>query len=162
MMVVRILFVIFLFISLGSFAQSPVIPDFQFTRMDNGKPYLRKDLDKKKSTLFLFIDVECHHCQLAVTEYNANYKKLSSVAVVMVTMFKKEAVTPFLKKYGPDLSKMKNFTILSDTKYEFIGKFRPAKYPAMLLYGANQKLILYSDEDKDIPTFIKMISAQKS
>jgi len=43
-----------------------------------------------------------------------------------------------------------------DVYNQFIGRFLPKKYPSMFLFGANRQLILYSDEESDIPTFINI------
>jgi peroxiredoxin len=158
----RILVVIFLFFCAGVSAQSPVVPDFSLTRMDNGKPFQRKDLAANKRTLFLFLDAECSHCQDALTQYNMHYKELGSLAVYLVSMNKKESVVPFLTKFGHDISQMKNVTVLLDTKYEFVTKFKPTQYPGMFLYSSSQRLELYSHENKDIPVVLSKISTGKT
>jgi hypothetical protein len=158
----RILVFIFLFFYNGVSAQSPVVPDFQLTRMDNGKAWQRKDMDAGKPTLFLFLDAECSHCQDALTQFNTHYKELGSVAVYLVSMNKKESVVPFLAKFGKDISHMKNATVLLDNKYEFVTKFKPTQYPGMFLYSPNQRLELYSHENKDIPVFLSKIGTEKS
>ena len=157
----RILVVIFLFFAGNVSAQSPVVPDFSLTRMDNGKVYQRKDLVANKRTLFLFLDSECSHCQDALKEYNSHFKELGSVAVYLVSMNKKESVVPFLTKFGNDISHMKNVTILLDTKYEFVTKFKPTQYPGMFLYSPSQRLEMYSHENKDIPNILAKISQAK-
>ena len=158
----RILVIIFLFFYHDISAQSQVVPEFSLARMDNGKPFQRKDLESNKSTLFLFLDTECSHCQEALSTFNANYKQLGSITVILVSMKKKASVVPFLKKYGVDISQMKNTTILLDDRYEFITKFKPVQYPGMFLYSPSQHLILYSHKDADIPDFISKINAEKS
>jgi peroxiredoxin len=157
----RILVVIFLFFAGSVSAQSPVVPDFSLTRMDNGKPYQRKDMVTNKPTLFLFLDAECSHCQDALTQYNTHYKELGSVAVYLVSMNKKESVVPFLAKFGKDISHMKNATVLLDNKYEFVTKFKPIQYPGMFLYSSSQRLEMYSHENKDIPVILAKISPVK-
>jgi len=68
-------------------------------------------------------------------------------------------VDPFLKQYGDKLIVKKNVTVLADEKNQFIGKFLPKKFPAMFLFGTNNQLIIYSDEEKEIPLFIQKIKS---
>jgi len=158
----RLLFIIFLFFVGSVSAQSPVVPDFSLTRMDNGKLFQRKDMVANKRTLFLFLDSECSHCQDALKEYNTHYKQLGSVTVYLVSMNKKESVVPFLAKFGKDISQMKNATVLLDNKYEFVTKFKPTQYPGMFLYSPSQRLEMYSHENKDIPNILAKISPAKT
>ena len=158
----RILVVIFLFFAGNVSAQSPVVPDFSLNRMDNGKIFQRKDMVANKQTLFLFLDAECSHCQDALKMYNTHYKELGSVAVYLVSMNKKESVIPFLTMFGNDISKMKNLTVLLDTKYEFVTKFKPTQYPGMFLYSPSQRLEFYSHENNDIPVFLSKIGTEKA
>jgi thiol-disulfide isomerase/thioredoxin len=144
----------------SSSAQVKSIPDFSFTRLDNGAIFKAENVPTGKKTLFVFFDTECPHCMQAITEYNNKEKLLNNINIILLTRDAKEAVQPFLKKYGPVLSVKKNTTVLSDKNNQFIGKFLPRKFPSMFLFDAAKRLMIYSDEEKDIPVILQMISAK--
>jgi len=127
--------------------------------MDNGAEVTKKNVVPGKKTLFVFFDTECSHCRMAITEYNAQNKQLNDINIFLITRDAKNVVDAFLKQYGDKLITKKNLTVLADTQNQFIGKFLPKKYPAMFLFGANSQLILYSDEEKEIPVFLEKIKS---
>ena len=149
----NILFALLLVSGLAS-AQVKTIPDFKFIRIDNGTAYTPSNLAPGKKTFFIFFDTECPHCFRAITEYNKNHLAMNNLNIVMVTMSRKDVVLDFLKKVGPALSTKKNTVVTLDIYNHFIGRFLPKKYPSMFLFGSNKQLILYSDEESDIPNFI--------
>lgn len=151
----RVLFsALLVMLSLVAFSQAKTVPPFNFQRLDNGKPFTEADLTKGKKLMFLFFDAECSHCQDAVSIYNKEEKKLNDAAIYMITKNTATSAAEFLKRYAPSLSKKKNVTILYDGSNQFIARFLPKKYPSMFLYDKNRKLVIYSDEEKDIATII--------
>lgn len=144
----------FLLISGMATAQVKNIPDFKFVRMDNGVEFTSKNLTPGKKTFFIFFDTECPHCFRAITEYNKNHQSMNNLNIVIVTRDRKDVAMEFLKRVGPILHTKKNAVVVLDAYNQFIGRFLPKKYPSMFLFGANRQLILYSDEESDIPTFI--------
>jgi hypothetical protein len=61
--------------------------------------------------------------------------------------------------YGKALTTMKNVTLLQDRDHVFIPLFKPTKYPAMFVYGADQRLRIYSSEEQDIPKIFSMLKS---
>ena len=70
-------------------------------------------------------------------------------------------IDKFMQKYGNNLYGSKNVTLLQDLRNEFILKFKPRKYPSMLLYSASQKLLLYDDEPGNIANFLQRINSNQ-
>ena len=138
-------------------AQVKTLPEFSLQRVSDGTAYTRKNVPEGKKTFFLFFDTECPHCMRATSAYNAHAKELSATSVILVTMDPKEAVMAFLNKYGVNLYGKKNVTLLFDPNRQFIARFLPRKFPAMYLFNAKGDLLLYSDEEKDVPQFIQQI-----
>ncbi|MFZ9660518.1 MAG: TlpA family protein disulfide reductase [Chitinophagaceae bacterium] len=152
--------VIFFVIGSHSFAQSVIIPDFRFARMDNGKDFVKKDIPAGKKTLFVFFDITCPHCKMALTQYNEKSKYLNDINIILITKDDKTEVQQFLNKVAGNLIIKKNLTILSDTYNQFVWKFKPSKYPSMFLYTSKQTLIKYSDEESDVSEFVKLITSK--
>jgi peroxiredoxin len=156
----RVLFSIFFFLVTSSvFSQVRSLPEFRFFRMDNGAEVTHKNVTAGKKTLFVFFDTECPHCRVAITEYNHNQAKLNDINVFLITRDQKSVVNAFLNEVGSKLIVKKNVTVLSDNQNQFIGKFLPKKFPSMFLFGANRQLLIYTDEEKDIPVILEKIKS---
>jgi len=156
----RVLFSIFFFLVTSSvFSQVRSLPEFRFFRMDNGAEVTHKNVTAGKKTLFVFFDTECPHCRVAITEYNHNQAKLNDINVFLITRDQKSVVNAFLKEVGSKLIVKKNVTVLSDNQNQFIGKFLPKKFPSMFLFGTNRQLLIYTDEEKDIPVILEKIKS---
>ena len=149
------------FISINTIAQKPAatIPEFNFFKLDNTS-FINKNLEKGKLLFFVFFDTECDHCQHAIKNMNEHYTAFNNTAVYLITQDVKSKIEAFMNKYGKNLRGRKNITILQDLKLEFIQKFRPKKYPSMFLYSADKNLILYDDNEQNLPDFLKKIKGK--
>ena len=146
-----------LMLCLGASAQVQTMPDFTFKRMVEGTDFGKRDLPSGKKTFFIFFDVTCPHCQRTVTELNRRHKELTGPSILLVTMDKKDDVFAFRDKYGKDLFRLKNATLLFDGQRQFISRFLPKMFPALYLFNPQGGLLLYSNEEKDVDQFVKMI-----
>ncbi len=153
--------VVSLCICLNIVAQKPAekVPDFTFFRHDK-TAFTNKDLATNKLLYFVFFDADCEHCQHAVTDINKYSNDFENAAVYLLTLDGNEKIATFMDKYGTQLKDKSNVTILQDTLQEFIVKFKPKKYPAMFLYSPQKELILYSDDEKEVPKFLKQINTK--
>ncbi|RYY52112.1 MAG: hypothetical protein EOO09_22260 [Chitinophagaceae bacterium] len=139
-------------------AQTPaaVIPDFEFSKPD-GSVFKKGNLTAGKQRFFVFFDTGCDHCQHAITFLDGHLAELVPAAVYLVTADPQPAAGTFLAKYGPRLLKSKNIQLLFDTKNHFITRFTPRKYPSLMLYSKDSKLVLYDDDEKKLPVFLSKI-----
>lgn len=137
--------------SLSLNAQTPVatLPDFNFYTLDN-KPFLTRNVTPGKKSLFVFFDANCDHCQRAVSALGKRSSDLKAIGVYMVSLDSKEVINQFMASYGKNLKGMKNVQVLQDLKYQFIPKFQPKKYPALFLYSPQRKLIMYTNDEKEV------------
>lgn len=139
-------------------AQTPAagIPDFTFYNMKD-QAFSRKDLRRGKPSFFIFFDTRCEHCQRTCKRLNTLYPKTRGAWVYMLSLDKKENIQDFFKTYAPNLPRQNNFMILQDRLFHFIPRFGPSKYPSMFLYGINQRLIKYSDDEASLDTMLSLI-----
>ena len=160
--IVRKIAFILVLLSIVSQSRSQVkkLPEFSFTRMDNGASFTHNNITSGNKTFFIFFDTECPHCMQAISEYNDQEKSMNNINMIMITRDPKKDVIPFLKNFGPKLIIKKNVTVLSDKNNQFIARFLPRKFPSMFLFSKSNDLMLYSDEEKDIPKFLTLIKAK--
>jgi peroxiredoxin len=149
---------LFLLISVNAAAQEPAstIPDFTFYTF-NKIAFTEKDLAKGKLLFFIFFDTECVHCQHAILYVSEHEHEFDKTAVYLISQDGPEKVNRFMMIYGNNLTGKKNISLLQDTKYDFISKFKPKKYPSIFLYSAKRKLIRYDDNEKNLPEFLQKI-----
>ena len=156
-----ILFLITL-ITFETYAQTPAqtIPEFTFYKLDK-TPFTNKNVTNGKETLFIFFDVTCDHCQHTIGTLSKRINECSKIAIYLISLEDKTAITNFFNQYGKNLPAQKNVTILQDSKNQFITQFGPRKYPSVFLYSAQKKLLLYDDEDQYLEKFFKIVSPSK-
>lgn len=138
-------------------AQVKKMPDFQFKRISDGAQLTRKALQPTLKTLFVFFDTECPHCMQALSAWNASHASVDSINTVLLTMDPPMAAIPFLNRFANKLLYKKHLLTGIDTDRQFIARFLPKKYPSMFLFSEKGDLLLYSDEEKDIPSLIRLI-----
>ncbi|MET4082886.1 cytochrome oxidase Cu insertion factor (SCO1/SenC/PrrC family) [Pedobacter sp. UYP30] len=128
-------------------AQQPTfLPQFKFYALD-GKQFTNNNLSQTKPNLFMFFDCTCEHCQHEAMLMTANFKKLSKVNIVMVTLDEQSAIKQFFTRYAPGLNAKTNVTVVQDKNGIFIPTFLPSIYPAFYLYTPKGKLISYEKGD---------------
>lgn len=157
----KISLVIALFTLVLSTASSQVpaatIPEFTFLKSDK-TAFTNKNLATGKPIFFIFFDVQCDHCQRAMSYLNQHHADYKKAAIYLVTVDNEQRVASFMSKYGTNLKAQKNITFLNDFQNSFIQKFKPKMYPSLFLYSAQKKLLLYDDEEKNMVNFSKRIN----
>ena len=155
------LFFIFLFINGKIFCQTPAqtIPDFTFYNLDK-TPFTQKNINLTKKVFFMFFDATCDHCQQAMAYIGEHYSVFKKVTMYLVTLDDIGTMNSFMAKYGAKLKDKKNVTLLHDKQNMFITKFMPRKYPSMLLYSTQKKLLNYEDSDEGVINFFKFINTK--
>ena len=147
------------FSSINIIAQTPAatVPQFSFLKTDKTE-FGNQSLAKGTKLFFVFFDTECEHCRQVISYMDAHYDQFSKAAIYLVTLDPENKTAPFFAKYGSRLLAKNKVTFLRDYKSEFITKFRPRKYPSLFIYSPQKKLLLYSDDEKQLPEFVKVIN----
>jgi hypothetical protein len=142
-------------------AQTPAqtLPDFTFFRPDE-RPFTGKDLPKGRKMFFVLFDTECPHCQRALKSIDQQRASFNKAAVFLVSMDPWEKIRLFMRTYAPHLEGQHNVSILRDKQYQFIGKFKPRKFPGMLLYSQDRNLLEYEDNAETVFRFIRLLSGK--
>ena len=141
-------------------AQVPAqtIPDFSFS--GPGKyPFTNKDLAQGKPLFFLFVDPGCEHCQRAVHAIGEHFAAFRNAALYVISLETREQLSLFMDKYGRAMKGWKNVLLLQDNLNQFIVRFKPRRYPAMLLYSPKGQLIDYEDNAESVFRFVKPLGA---
>ncbi len=133
------------------------IPEFQFFKFDN-TPFTNKDLPKNKITFFFFFDPECDHCQNAIKTIANDYETFKKTSIILVSISDQNKINSFIETYGSKLKGQKNVIILQDKLQQFITKFNPRRYPSMLLYSTEKKLLDYEDNPESVFRLVNTIN----
>jgi peroxiredoxin len=160
MSLLSIIFCSLLFYTSSAQTPAQTIPAFTFYKLDK-TPFTNKNVTNGKEVLFIFFDVTCDHCQHTISTLSKRISECQKIAIYLISLEDKTAITNFFNQYGKNLPGQKNVTILQDSKNQFITQFGPRKYPSVFLYSAQKKLRLYDDEDQYLEKFFKIISPDK-
>ena len=152
-----VFFLAFIFDSAKGQTPAASIPDVSLSTLA-GKPFLTKNIVAGKKSLFVFFDANCDHCQRAVSTISSRYTDLKAINLYLVTLDSKPVLQSFMSSYGKNLQNKKNVMLLQDLKYQFIPHFKPKKYPGIFLYSPQKKLVLYTNDEREVD---KVISAAK-
>ena len=141
-------------------AQSPAtfMPAFKFYTAKN-TGFTKAQIPAGKSSLIVFFDGTCGHCQKVMTILSARHNELEKVNIYLVSLDEFRTINYFMDNYGKSLKDMKNVLLLQDRDHVFIPLFKPTKYPAMFVYGEDQRLRIYSSDEKDIPKIFNMLKS---
>jgi AhpC/TSA family len=145
-----------LLLSQSGFGQAQVMPDFTFYRAD-GHAFGRKDVAAGKPVLFVLFDPTCPHCQRAVRHIGEQYAAFSKAEICLVSMEGWAAINGFVAAYGGALKGRPNVVVLRDVAGEFIGRFKPMKFPAMMLFSRDGRLVDYEDNENAVFRLVKMM-----
>jgi peroxiredoxin len=152
------------FLSLGlslllshiGFGQAQVLPDFTFYRAD-GHAFGRRDVPVGKPVLFVLFDPTCPHCQRAVRHIGEQYAAFRKAEICLVSMENWAAINEFVATYAGALKGRPNVVVLRDSAGEFIGRFKPMKFPAMMLFSRDGRLVDYEDNENTVFRLVKMM-----
>lgn len=125
------------------------VPVFSFLGPDK-KTFTNKDLAKDRPLFFLFVDPDCDHCQRAVHTIGEQHAAFRNAAVYVISLDDREKLSLFMDKYGGALKGQKNVLLLQDNLNQFIVRFKPRRYPAMMLYSPKGQLIDYEDNPESV------------
>jgi len=137
--------------ALNGQTQTPAqtIPAFSFLGSGN-RAFTNKDLAHDRPLFFLFVDPECEHCQHAVRTIGENYAAFKKTAMYVISLDSREKLSAFIDKYGRALKGQKNVLLLQDNLNQFIVRFKPRRYPAMMLYSSKGVLLDYEDNPEAV------------
>jgi hypothetical protein len=69
------------------------------------------------------------------------------------------AINGFVATYGGALKGRPNVVVLRDVAGEFIGRFKPRKFPAMMLFSRDGRLVDYEDNENTVFRLVKLMPA---
>jgi hypothetical protein len=150
--------VLSILMTLTGFGQTQVLPEFTFYRAD-GQAFNRRDIPAGKPVLFVLFDPTCPHCQHAVRHIGEQYAAFGKAEICLVSMDNWAAINGFVATYGGALKGRPNVVVLRDVAGEFIGRFKPMKFPAMMLFSREGKLVDYEDNENTVFRLVKLMPA---
>ncbi len=145
-------------VGISTYAQKPAVfmPAFKFYTAQN-RGFTKEQVSPGKATLVVFFDGTCGHCQKVMTILAREHEALAQANVLLVSLDEFKTINYFMEHYGKALIGKRNVTLLQDRDHVFIPLFKPTKYPAMFVYGADQRLRIYSSDDTDIDKVLNML-----
>jgi thiol-disulfide isomerase/thioredoxin len=135
------------------------LPEFEFSRLDN-RPFVNKDLAEAKMLFFVFFDSDCPHCQRAVRNIDEVYTSFQKTFIYLISVDSQDKINRFVNTFARHLISQRYVVLLQDNLHQFIPRFKPYRYPAMLLYAPDKKLLDYEDNEESVFRFVHAIKKQ--
>ncbi|WP_045114794.1 peroxiredoxin family protein [Microscilla marina] len=117
--------------------QAQKIPDVQFTTLD-GKPFTRKDLDKKTTMFFLFNSL-CHHCQDNAKNLVKHANQLKGKQVILFSSEPIKALKTFDEAY--EMNKYDNYRVMQIEEKKIFDYFGHVMTPSVFIYNRHHELV---------------------
>jgi peroxiredoxin len=114
------------------------LPDFNFHTLDN-RVFTKKKLRKDHTTLVIYFNSTCEHCQYEATALYKQASALQSVNVLWVSNETPQAILTFAKKYK--LNQVAHFQVLRAEYNAFFRAFGVSSVPNILVYDSSNKLV---------------------
>lgn len=122
------------------------MPDFTFEDINN-RTYSLSNIDPHKSTIFIYFNTECDHCQYEVRELKNNINKFSNTSILLISSEPISIIKEFYKNYS--LENIQNIKILKDQHDSFYKIFSTRMIPSVYVYNKDKKLIdIFKGETK--------------
>jgi hypothetical protein len=106
------------------------------------------------------VDPGCEHCQRAVHAIGEHFAAFRKAALYVISLETREKLSLFIDKYGGAMKGWKNVLLLRDNLNQFIVRFKPRRYPAMMLYSPKGQLIDYEDNPESVFRFVKALGGE--
>jgi len=131
------------------------MPDFIFKGMNN-ESYSLTNIDPQKSTIFIYFNSECDHCQYEVKEFKKNIDKFSNTSILLISSEPISAIKEFYKTYS--LDSIQNIKVLKDSADSFYKIFSTRVIPSVFVYNKNKKLVNKFNGEAKIDAIINSIN----
>jgi thioredoxin-related protein len=100
----------------------PTIPAFSITKTPDSTVFTKKDLKKKKATVFFFFNPDCDHCHQETKNLIAKIELLKDVQIIMISIMEYQQIKKFYLDYKiadfPNITMARESTTLLPTFYK--------------------------------------------
>ncbi len=118
------------------------MPPFTYFELD-GRHFSPDELNKKQSTVIIYFNPDCDHCQKQAKVVTDNIDKFPNVLFVFVS----RADSAAMKKFADDMefSKYPQVKIVIDRDRLYHTFTRAHSTPSIHIYNRKKKLVIYSE-----------------
>lgn len=157
------IFIFFFLTSLSLFSQStdtekpvylrfPTIPEFTVFKAPDSTAFTRKDLNKRKSTVFIIFSPDCEHCQRETEMITQNIHEFKNTQIVMITYLPYEEMISFYKTYK--IASYPQIVMARDTKFFFPVFFKVRNLPSIFIYDKKGNFKKSFEGDVKVQTIV--------
>jgi len=131
------------------------LPSFKIVSIDSCKCVSTVFIPEGRSSIFVYFDPDCEHCQQETKTLLAHVGQLPRTNLYFVTNGDDEELRRFNKFYGVDTNK--NVRIGRDFEYSFYRTYLPPGVPFMAIYNEKRQLIKIYNGETNINSIISAI-----
>lgn len=131
-----------------------LLPNFNFYNLQN-QPFTRDSLAPNKSSLFLYFNTTCEHCQYETEQILKNLPQLSNTNVLFISSQSKKEILSFDSIYH--LTSYSIIKLLHDSTDNFYKTFGSNLVPSSVIYNSEGKLIKTFKGEVKMETIIRLL-----
>lgn len=122
------------------------MPSFRILSIDSSACLNSQNIPSGCSTVFMYFDPDCEHCQRETKNIIDHIAQLTKVKIYMVTSSELNGeLKRFYKSYN--LDSLTNIFVGKDYEYSFYRLFLPPTVPYMAIYNSKKTLVkIYTGE----------------
>lgn len=134
--------------------QLQTIPDFKLVSMDSTS-FTINSLDLNKSTVIIFFNSECSHCQYEANAINENISRFAETNLLIMSSEQLSQIMEFASKYHLDKHPLIYLTkIEEENVFETFGS---VSVPHTFIYNNQQKLVKEFKGEVKIEAILKYL-----
>ena len=116
----------------------PNMPDFAFLQLNANNVYSRDEVKNDKSTLFIFFNPDCDHCQAEAASMKLYKKEFAQHRIIWVAVSDEDKMNTFDDTYQLSAQGM---ILLRDVDKKAAKWFAVKDVPTMMVYNKDAELV---------------------
>ncbi len=132
------------------------IPQFSFNNIQTKSEFTNKDLQKNRTTVFLYFNTECEHCRYELQQVSDNLQKFKNAQIIMISIEEPVQIKAFTKKYN--LLNQSNLYILFDKDIKFEEIFGNCPFPTTFIYNKKGALVKQFKGEVRVEALLKYLN----
>jgi thioredoxin-related protein len=124
---------------LPGYKRFPNVPPFTIMLPDSSTLFAKKDLRKKRASLFMLFSPDCDHCNHEVEEIIKNLDRFKKIEIVLATVLPHYKLREFFDRH--QLSRFENIHAGRDIYFVLPEFFAARSLPFLAFYNKSGELI---------------------
>jgi len=134
--------------------KSPTIPAFNVRKVPDSSSFTNNLFQKNKSTVLMFFDPDCDHCQQATKNIIAKIDQFKDVQILMIAIVEFKYIKKFYTNFK--IADYPNITVTRDATFDLPRFYGIHSIPDVYVYDKNGKFLNHFKKDIPVDAIIAL------